>query len=95
MGTTTSAAGNGTSQITQGAVSGSYLGVVADQAAMLALVFAVKGDKVKRTDLGGMVFEVIGLPPTVINNWLEYGGGAAPAPAPASVYADNYADAYA
>lgn len=72
---------------------GGYKGPIASEAAMLALTGLIIGDKVKRTDLGGQVFELVYLPSTSIDSWLAYGGVSSGTPA--SVYADSYADAYA
>ncbi len=72
---------------------GVYRGLMESEALMLALSNPVIGDKVKRSDLEGQVFEVIALPATNINNWLMYGGGSASSSL--DQFADDYATEYA
>jgi len=61
-----------------------YWGSVANEAAMLALSSAERGDWCKRADLAGAAYELTALPPSTLGNWVESGGGGTPADATTS-----------
>lgn len=85
------AAASAVSAAASAASRGTYRGPKATEAAMFTITSPVIGDKVKRTDLSGQVFELIALPATTLINWLDYPIGTISA----STYADDYATDYA
>lgn len=54
-----------------------YRGVVASQAAMLALATVNVGDWVERSDLSNQIFELTTAGPATLGNWTAYPGGTA------------------
>lgn len=92
--------------VLEAAIRPTYRGAMASEIAMFALTAPIIGDKVKRTDLNGQVFEVIAVPITVLDNWLAYGGGSTSGDEYAggdgttvgqypNEYAEDYAEDYA